>query len=104
MRDESGTGWLALHAARLEGEERRVFGQARALCQAVARYGPWLEREALAVVRGDKARARRLARRALERLWEWDVTRFCPTDERYLRQALVNAMLVHVRAPNPQPE
>jgi hypothetical protein len=87
MRDESG--WLALHGARMEGDERRVFGQARAICSAVARYGPWLEREALKFVRGDKARARRLARRALERLWKWDVTRFSAGDEAYLRRALL---------------
>ncbi len=99
MRDKSETGWLTLHGARLEGDERRVFGQARAICDAVARYGPWLEREALKLVRGDKVRAKRMARRSLHSLWEWDVTRFCPTDELYLKQALVKAMLAH-RVPN----
>jgi hypothetical protein len=84
---------------RLEGDQTRVYDQGRALSHAVARYGPWLEREALKLVRGNKARARRMARQALERLWEWDVTRFCPTDELYLKQALVQAMLVH-QVPN----
>jgi hypothetical protein len=89
MREPTETGWLALHGARLEGDERRVFGQARAICDAAARYGPWLEREALKLVRGDKARARRMARRAIERFWEWDVTRFTAGDEAYLRRALL---------------
>src|ERR1019366_10108804 len=57
-----------------------------------ARYRPWLEQEALKVVRGDKNRARRMARRALDRLWEWDMTRFCEGDEAYLRRALMAAM------------
>ncbi|MFI5246379.1 MAG: hypothetical protein ACHQQR_14195, partial [Gemmatimonadales bacterium] len=109
MRDKSETGWLALHGARLEGDERRVFGQARAICDAAARYGPWLEREALKLVRGDKARARRMARRALDSLWEWDVTRFSATDDAYLRRALVKAMGAGVRRAHhaikhPQPE
>ena len=92
MRARSETGWLALHDARLEGDERRVFGQGRVLSDAVARYRPWLEQEALKLLRGDKARARRMARSALERLWEWDVTRFSAGDDAYLRRALVQAL------------
>jgi hypothetical protein len=47
-----------------------VYGQGRAFCHAVARYRPWLEQEARKFVRGDKNRARRMAREALGRMWE----------------------------------
>ncbi len=104
MRDhDSETGWLSLAGALSEGAQRFECGQGRAFCLAVARYYDWLEGEARKLVGGDKVRARRVARRALARLWEWDVGRFSAQNDAYLRRALFTAMQVEASGLARQP-
>jgi hypothetical protein len=102
MNDDSETGWLRLHGDMLEGNQRFEYGQGRAFCLAVMRYWTWLEGEARKLVGGDKERARRAARRALGRLWEWDVDRFNSQDDAYLRRALLTAMRMETTGAYPQ--
>lgn len=92
MKREPGVGWLALAGALAEGRQWFVHGQGRALVEAVARFRPVLEQEAMALARGDKKAAMRLVRAAMDRLWEWDVGRFGERDAEYLLQALLAAM------------
>ena len=91
----SAPGKKARHAfaPRLRREQWVVFGQGRALCDALVKYRPWLGREAERMWPGEEEKVDQAVRRGLRWLEVVDVRRFDDRDHAWIEAQLCQVIL-----------